>query len=345
MEKQQNVVFFIGAGFSAPFGLPVMANFINMARDLYFSDINKYTEIGTTLELIEKYSYVKSYMNVNLHNIEDLLSISYMESLIKKNTTLMKHINEFIKTVISAYTEDTKNGVLWFSHIVANLSFKNGSRYIPGTNNVNQNIFEQIPNGKLSDNSNYGIISLNYDLLIENALNKLADTKGEFYNICNEENIIKGYYKTIKDKSGIGVPMAKLHGSIDNYIVPPTWNKNINNHIQADWKLAIDLLSDATHIVFLGYSLPPTDNYIKYLLASSLNNNKRLKKISIITMDTDGETQNRYKTLFTLNPSFHNTDINNFFNLLNKFINNNGIDFDLFDDYFYKYCMNKDAEK
>ena len=42
MIKSQSVVFFLGAGFSAPFGLPVMSNFIDKARDLYFSDPDNY---------------------------------------------------------------------------------------------------------------------------------------------------------------------------------------------------------------------------------------------------------------------------------------------------------------
>ena len=37
MNKKQNIVFILGAGFSAHYIIPVMGNFISKAKDLYFS--------------------------------------------------------------------------------------------------------------------------------------------------------------------------------------------------------------------------------------------------------------------------------------------------------------------
>ncbi len=334
--KTQNVVFFIGAGFSAPFGIPVMSNFIDKAKDLYFNDIEQYSEIGKTLELIERYSIVKNYMNIDLNNIEDLLSITYMESLIKKNTVLMNHVKNFIKIVIEAYTGEVKQGINLFAELISNLAIKNDicvySKVIDGKL---EEIPQLSPNGMIQKCSKYGVVSLNYDLLIENALDRLTKLNGRFYIESGKDNVFEKYYKINKDLDHDGIPMAKLHGTINGYIVPPTWNKNINNYIQNDWKLAINLLKDATHIVFLGYSLPASDNYIKFLLASSLNNNRRLKRISIITLDSDGETKIRYKNLFDKRMTFHDRNINDFLEVLS--INKNVVDFDLFDEYFIKY--------
>ena len=39
MEK---VVYILGAGFSAPLGLPVISNFYEKSKDLYFSDTIQY---------------------------------------------------------------------------------------------------------------------------------------------------------------------------------------------------------------------------------------------------------------------------------------------------------------
>ena len=39
MEK---VVYLLGAGFSAPIGIPVMRNFLTKSRDLYYSDQSKF---------------------------------------------------------------------------------------------------------------------------------------------------------------------------------------------------------------------------------------------------------------------------------------------------------------
>lgn len=56
---QQNIVYFLGAGFSATSGIPVMGNFIDKARDLFFSDENKYQALNPTLKL----NYVKLKKN------------------------------------------------------------------------------------------------------------------------------------------------------------------------------------------------------------------------------------------------------------------------------------------
>ncbi len=312
MVKQQNVVFFIGAGFSAPIGLLVMSNFINKVKDLYFSDVEKYSEISKTLKLIEKYSCIKNIMNIDLLNIEDLLSISYMESLINKRSRLLNHINDFIRIIITSYTPDKAiYGVISFVNFVLNIKLKKSTAYVKDDSGFSK-YYMNSPNGKQHKNASYGIISLNYDLIIEQALKELSKLHGIYFIKTGIHNILDDQYLITKNITGTGIPMAKLHGSIDRNIVPPTWNKNINNDIREDWVLATQLLSNATHVIFLGYSLPSTDNYIKFLLASSLNCNKKLKNISIITLDNDGETERRYNSLFSISSTFHNRKIKDF---------------------------------
>ncbi len=332
MIKNQSVVFFIGAGFSAPFGLPVMSNFIDKARDLFFYDPTKYKSIGKTLELISKYSSVKNYLNVNLHNIEDLLSIAYMESAITKKSRSMKLVIDFIKVVIENYTGKVSKEAASFAELIANASFKKGNTSIG-------NVYERFYYGKNCDNSDFGLISLNYDLIVENALSHLALQYGKFYELAKKPNPIVENFSVTNDLSGSGIPMAKLHGSINRSIIPPTWNKNMNPDIRSDWDLALKLLRNATHIVFLGYSLPSTDNYIKYLLATSLFDNQRLKKTSVITKDSDGQTTNRYKSLFDGRLSVHNVDILSFFEAIS--LAKGRIDFDEFDDIFIKLNNSK----
>lgn len=40
----QRVAYLLGAGFSAPLGLPVMSNFLAKAKDLYFEDQERYEQ-------------------------------------------------------------------------------------------------------------------------------------------------------------------------------------------------------------------------------------------------------------------------------------------------------------
>lgn len=45
----EKVVYILGAGFSAPLGLPVMSNFLVKSKDLYFSDTEKYKRFNLCL--------------------------------------------------------------------------------------------------------------------------------------------------------------------------------------------------------------------------------------------------------------------------------------------------------
>ncbi|MFC1896563.1 hypothetical protein ACFL0Q_07900 [Thermodesulfobacteriota bacterium] len=49
----ENILYFIGAGFSAPFGLSVMSNFLEKARDMYFSDTQGYKFLAPVFEEIQ----------------------------------------------------------------------------------------------------------------------------------------------------------------------------------------------------------------------------------------------------------------------------------------------------
>jgi hypothetical protein len=305
MNKLQNVVFFIGAGFSAPYGIPVMSTFIDKARDLFFSNTAKYVEVGKTLEFIEKYSSVKNYLRINLHNIEDLLSITYMDETINNRRSITKSISEFIKTVIIEYTGGIDSKLSNFASLFANVSKIQGSSSV-FINNGTAVAHQFIPNGKACPQANFGLISLNYDLLMENAFENISKQLDQFNETTGTPHIWTPYYTPTKKMGEIGIQFSKLHGSVNGQIIPPTWNKTVNRSIILDWQLAANLLVNATHVIFLGYSLPITDNYIKYLFASSLNKNRRLKKILAITVDSDGETQKRYESLFEMKIKFRN---------------------------------------
>lgn len=338
MNKKQNVVFFIGAGFSAPFGLPVMSNFVDKARDLYFFDKDKYSVLGSTLELIQKFSTIKNHLRIDLHNIEDLLSIAYMESTVNKRSKSFKLITEFIKTTITAYTKDPSNADLLLNHfakVIANVQLESTNYSVGHAPNEHK---QQVYKGKREEHTDYSIISLNYDNIIENALCQVAKNAGKYYNATDSKDPNEKYYKTTNCLEQTGVKMVKLHGSLEREIIPPIWNKNVIPGVKKDWETASILLSEVTHLYFLGYSLPPTDNYIRYLLANSLRTNQKLKKVSVITKDSDGKTLQRYLDLFSARTITHNCDIREFLNSLRTVKEH---DYDELDDIFQKYLQEK----
>jgi hypothetical protein len=77
--------------------------------------------------------------------------------------------------------------------------------------------------------------------------------------------------------------------SLSPLIVPPTWNKS-KYHIEilADvWKKALHELKLASRVVVIGYSMPSTDTFFKYLLTVALSSNPTLKEIVVINKGED----------------------------------------------------------
>jgi SIR2-like domain len=154
-----------------------------------------------------------------------------------------------------------------------------------------ENSYEDIVVSTNSESdARYSIITLNYDLIPEmicNFINKYyAHKQGErrisFSDSSTPENLW-------------APSISKLHGSIDKgNIVPPTWNKSNSPDIVPAWKLAYELLARANHIRIIGYSLPITDTYVKYLLKSAVVQNEHLKMIDVICLDPDGSVKARY---------------------------------------------------
>jgi hypothetical protein len=143
--------------------------------------------------------------------------------------------------------------------------------------------------------THYSIITLNYDLLLENACRFI----NEHYKHSTDGYITFAIdTHSIETEHSSNPILAKLHGSIETTIVPPTWNKSeINPKILDAWKLAYKALVNANYIRIIGYSLPPTDTYIKYLLSLAVMESFNLKKIDVICKDDSEETvKKRYES-------------------------------------------------
>lgn len=317
MEK---VVYILGAGFSAPAGLPVMQNFLSRSRDMLLNIENKYIQHKGIFETIKELHYAKTYFNTDLQNIEEILSILQMQAAVSQDMSAeskAKSFEDYIKDVIRYYTPDisrlaiprqisysdfTDYMVPSGRHVIFNYArfvsqllnmrwvYKNAmgeiSKGYDGSYSWSKIMVDQLAY-EFDDNSytKYSVVTLNYDLLLENSIKQL----GLF---CQPN---EGEPELSKEK----LELAKLHGSIDANLVPPTWRKHTSSDydsIEKALRKAHDLLSSATKIRILGYSLPVSDNYMRYLLESAVIKSENLKEIDIISLDSkDKKLEKRYK--------------------------------------------------
>jgi NAD-dependent SIR2 family protein deacetylase len=157
-------------------------------------------------------------------------------------------------------------------------------------------------------------ISLNYDILIDNAL-ILQGATGVDYAVA--------FSNLNNPRRPKATPLLKLHGSLnwlycptcnalDHYhgekiaaqlidephrsvcgrcqeprvpiIIPPTFFKVMSNfYLQQIWKRAEEKLKEARRIIFCGYSFPDADMHIKYLLKrAEVNRSGQPPKVFIV---------------------------------------------------------------
>jgi len=195
--------------------------------------------------------------------------------------------------------------------------------------------------GEASPPSDVAIITFNYDMAIDYSL---------------YINRISVNYSLEEDKSLSGIPLLKLHGSLnwarcsvcnqvipwllsdyfkeyswnifhgDNIkyvtlgigshlksyahcskdknvdeepvIVPPTWNKTQYHETLSNvWSRAAEELSDAENIFAIGYSLPMSDAFFRYLYALGTVGRTTLKRFWVFNPDRSGQTESRFREL------------------------------------------------
>jgi hypothetical protein len=94
-------------------------------------------------------------------------------------------------------------------------------------------------------------------------------------------------------------PGCKIKGCLSTpVIVPPTWNKTeYHGNLTNVWSSAAKELSEAENIFIIGYSLPETDSFFKYLYALGTIGSERIKRFWVFNPDATGEVEARYKRM------------------------------------------------
>jgi len=301
------VVYILGAGFSANLGIPVMSDFLIKAKDLFFEEPEKYRYFREVFSKIRELSSAKNYYMSDLFNIEEILSLFDMN--VRLEGARRKNLFEkFIGDVVSAYTPPMlpyeRINLPWLNHAFGrNPEWRLYALFVGALASLALTTAEINTSGGPkreikyrivpSNSTSYSVITFNYDRIIETVAEFVLDAQGEFPEIRRSCSL---------NGTVFHLPLAKLHGSIeDGSIVPPTWNKALQKKILPAWQLAHKLLVDATHIRFIGYSLPEGDAYAKYLFKSAAVKSERLKSIDVLCLDPSGEVRRRYEAFCQFN--------------------------------------------
>jgi threonine dehydrogenase-like Zn-dependent dehydrogenase len=79
--------------------------------------------------------------------------------------------------------------------------------------------------------------------------------------------------------------------------VPPTWAKGGQSKVlRPVWAKALQALREAGRIFVIGYSMPSTDEFFRYMMALALATNEQLDKV--IVVNPSKEAQDTFARLF-----------------------------------------------
>jgi hypothetical protein len=315
-----NVVYILGAGFSAPAGIPVMRDFIDRGRQIK-RGIPKYDYFEKVIKLIQDTVSAEKYFQHDSANIEEALSLLEMRDNLEGGNTKQELINFIVdvikvstpkppefrfgqmpsKTWVDLFTKDQNwQGYCAFVSSLSCLEFFEGTNFE----------MRGIKVRRTASDTQYSILSLNYDLMLENTCQYLSNSYW-----WGDNPPIQFDKQHSNDSQQNWPRLVKIHGSIDTTeIIPPTFNKGLyGSSLPQSWRDAYDILVKANEIRVLGYSLPQTDSYIKYLLMASIDKFKDLDRIDWIALDSNGKLHERLDQFITFrNKRFCNFDLGNY---------------------------------
>ncbi len=312
----RRVVYFLGAGFSQPLGVPTIREFLDRARDQQSGhSTGKYAYFGPLLKRVEGLYKAGSFFDSDMRNIEEILSLLEADAFVNE-PDLKDQFIKFICDVITFHTPplaSVKPPDNWQGFVFGGATDKwNAYGYFTlallrlqlGRNSQSRKLVVSDENGP---STSYSVVTTNYDLVLENVCDYL-NTDPNF-----ESDKKRGFHVASgKKESRLGtVPLAKLHGSVDDCdIVPPTWSKGATPEYAVPWNLALEALSQAQEIRIVGYSLPEGDSYVRYLLKAAAIRNPDLRKVHVVCLDPNdqGGVEARYRGFVKQGLWFTNMD-------------------------------------
>lgn len=329
-----DTVFILGAGASREAGAPLMSDFLDIAQDLLVEGrlSNDTKHFQGVFELLAELQIVHSKSSLDLNNIESIFGAIEMSKIIGRLVSREQHEIEIaldsIRRLIVRTLEETvkftvTNGEIQphssyekFSDLVLELIERRNRRVSIIT--FNYDIALDIALHRSGLKINYMIPGkLHTDgvnlLKLHGSINWGRCANQECNSIVPHEidRFLRSYQPPYssqvvrKDhRVHISDSLAKLQhcnqqirGS-DSVLIPPTWNKSDYHGMLAKvWSEAADSLNSARYIYVMGYSLPESDAFFRYLFALGTAGKSRIQSFAVFDPDETGTIEDRYRRL------------------------------------------------
>jgi NAD-dependent SIR2 family protein deacetylase len=325
-----STVFILGAGASKESGAPLMADFLDVADHLWkLGNFKEYdADFRSVFEAIAALQPVHSKSDLDIRNIESIFATFEM------SRTLGRFPGKTLEQ-INALIVSLKKLIVCTLEQTVQVTQEDGKHWPPRPYLAFVNTLNSLRE-KAKPKQSVSVLTFNYDMGLDYAL-RFIGTKYK--------------YHLEQDQAGEGLPLLKLHGSLnwarctkcdhivpislekirwqgplnsddgekfpltissklsqfrhceqsltdEPTIVPPTWHKeDYHRAIATVWSRAAQELCEAENIFVLGYSLPPSDAFFRYLYALGTVGTVTLKRFWVFNPDKSPDVRQRFEDL------------------------------------------------
>jgi len=324
-------VFILGAGSSREAGGPLMHDFLDIAWTLYRRHAPGIAEandaFADVFDAISELRMVHDKSYLELDNIEVLFGAIEMAQVTgtfaQRNSENIKMLRRSIITLIVRTLEQriqfpVRDGHVWPP--------EQHDKFVKMLLNIRRATDHP-------DLAEFAFITFNYDLALDVALSIngfgydycLSETqpgsKSPYLKLhgsinwgtCEECNAVIPYdvadarfnlfpdHEYVRYNLGSSLSTRKHHDKPlrdTPVLVPPTWNKTeYQSQLTNVWKRAARELALAENIFVIGYSLPESDLFFRYLFALGSESATRIRKFLVFDPDRTGKVEARFRQL------------------------------------------------
>ena len=321
-------VFVLGAGASAAAGVPLMGQFLDRAHDLLQASETDgaKADFERLFEAINVLPQVHSKATLDIDNVESVFSALEMAAIIgvfgDYDAEEIAALDPAMRAVITTTVEKTML-----------LPTKDGQVLPPRPYYEFASMLYRMRSGFPRHDAS--VITFNYDLAADYGMNfvgmpvhyavgdddspdgtPLLKLHGSLnWGLCRECRDIVPWrlHKYLSNRGWLSVDLIKsarltltsafgklLHHDRPVYpspvIVPPTWGKTTQHlSLSRVWNRAARELQSGENIFVIGYSLPPSDSFFKYLYALATVGHTRIRRFWVF--NPDGAVESRFREL------------------------------------------------
>ena len=326
-KNMENTVFILGAGASKEGGAPLMGDFLDVAhRQWQLGQAGEEaTAFQTVFKGISSLQDVHSKSELDINNVESIFTAFEMAKILnrfpRREAAEIDGMIQALKKVIAKTLETTLR-----------FPVQSGRIHSPAPYDKFVKLLRQLEQESKPQQS-ISILTFNYDIAMDYALQiggfdvnyglrdgdkipllKLHGSLNWTKSVDTDAIIPYGVLPFLSTRQlqiwpetrWVTIPMSSSLRDLDQgtrrvtgepLIVPPTWNKgDSHKSLTQIWARAAQALSQAENIFVIGYSLPPSDAFFRYLYALGTAGDVLLKRFWVFDPASEGVEQ-RFRTL------------------------------------------------